>query len=111
MIRVPDGRRGQTAETSPRRRSARKSTIRSRCTSRNAFKALGYRAGSLPESERAARETLAPPIFPELRVVEQRAVVSRIAEFFGVARPTAHAAVKRPKFLGRQAAASPSEKV
>jgi dTDP-4-amino-4,6-dideoxygalactose transaminase len=66
------------------------------------FKSLGYRPGSLPETEQAAREVLALPIFPELRVVEQRAVVTRIAEFFGAARPSSPASVKRPKFLDRQ---------
>ena len=68
------------------------------------FRSLGYRPGSLPESEQAAREVLALPIFPELRVVEQRAVVTRIAEFFGTARPASPASVKRPKFLDRQTA-------
>jgi dTDP-4-amino-4,6-dideoxygalactose transaminase len=65
------------------------------------FKPLGYRPGSLPETEQAAREVLALPIFPELRVVEQRAVVTRIAEFFGAARPSSPTSVKRPKFLDR----------
>jgi len=70
------------------------------------FRSLGYGPDSLPESERAARETLALPIFPELRVLEQRAVVNRIAEFFGAQKPAAK--VKRPKFLDRRDVTKPS---
>jgi dTDP-4-amino-4,6-dideoxygalactose transaminase len=46
------------------------------------FAYLGYRAGDLPESERAAKEVLALPMFPELREDEQQRVVSAIAEFY-----------------------------
>ncbi len=46
------------------------------------FSYLGYKAGDLPESERAAREVLALPMFPELGEDEQQRVVGAIAEFF-----------------------------
>jgi dTDP-4-amino-4,6-dideoxygalactose transaminase len=50
------------------------------------YRHLGITAGSLPETERAATETLALPIFPELTADEQQLVVERIAQFRDGAR-------------------------
>jgi dTDP-4-amino-4,6-dideoxygalactose transaminase len=46
------------------------------------FRYLGYRGGNFPEAERAARETLALPIYPDLSRDAQRYVAESIAEFF-----------------------------
>jgi dTDP-4-amino-4,6-dideoxygalactose transaminase len=46
------------------------------------FTYLGYGPGDLPESESAAQNVLALPVFPELRDEEQQRVVQAIAEFY-----------------------------
>jgi len=45
------------------------------------FQGLGYRSGSLPESERASHEVLSLPTFPELKDEEQHYVVEAIKAF------------------------------
>lgn len=47
------------------------------------FAHLGYEVGSLPESERAAEETLALPIFAELTAAQQERVVQGISIALG----------------------------
>lgn len=45
------------------------------------FKSFGYGAGEFPQSEAAARETLALPMYPELTEDQQAYVVERIGSF------------------------------
>jgi dTDP-4-amino-4,6-dideoxygalactose transaminase len=45
------------------------------------FGHLGYREGQLPESERASREALSLPIFPELTIAEQDHVIKTVKDF------------------------------
>ena len=46
------------------------------------FGYLGYKTGDFPESERAALETVALPIYPEISDEQQSYVVEKIAAFF-----------------------------
>jgi dTDP-4-amino-4,6-dideoxygalactose transaminase len=50
------------------------------------FAPLGYKRGELPESERAAADVLALPLYPELTRAQQERVVGTIAAFYGVNR-------------------------
>jgi len=46
------------------------------------FVGLGYKAGDFPESEKAAAETLALPIYPELELAQMEYVVDRVNSFY-----------------------------
>jgi len=50
------------------------------------FAYLQHVAGDFPESERAAKETLALPIYPELTEAQLAYVVASVAEFYSSAR-------------------------
>ncbi len=78
-------------------RAARRDELRSFLTERNigseiyyptplhlqpGLSFLGYQKGDLPERERASREVLALPMFPELTNDEQECVVAAVVEFF-----------------------------
>ena len=42
---------------------------------------LGYKIGNFPISERASKEVLSLPIFPELKKVEQEEIIGKIKDF------------------------------
>jgi dTDP-4-amino-4,6-dideoxygalactose transaminase len=46
------------------------------------FKDLGYRQGDFPESEKAAAETLALPVYPELGHRELEYVSDKMSEYY-----------------------------
>jgi dTDP-4-amino-4,6-dideoxygalactose transaminase len=46
------------------------------------FRYLGHNEGDFPESERAAKETVAIPIYPELTATQQTEVVEAIAAYY-----------------------------
>ena len=47
------------------------------------FAYLGYKPGSCPEAERAAREVLSIPIYPELAEAQMHEVVDAVRSFYG----------------------------
>lgn len=51
------------------------------------FRYLGYKEGDFPESEKAARETIAIPIYPELSPPQQEEVVKGVAHFYRAGAP------------------------
>jgi dTDP-4-amino-4,6-dideoxygalactose transaminase len=47
------------------------------------FAYLGYKEGSFPEAERAAREVVSLPVYPELTVAQQDESIAAVRSFYG----------------------------
>jgi dTDP-4-amino-4,6-dideoxygalactose transaminase len=47
------------------------------------FAYLGYTAGAFPESERASKEVISLPVYPELTSAQQDEVIEAVRSFFG----------------------------
>lgn len=101
IVRVPEGRRDALWQHLSDRKIGTEIYYPVPLHLQECFGYLRYRKGDLPETERAAAETLALPIFPELTPAEQELVVHEIAAFFG----TRHG-LEGPKYLKRGAASS-----
>jgi dTDP-4-amino-4,6-dideoxygalactose transaminase len=43
---------------------------------------LGYKIGDFPESEKAAAETIALPVYPELKQEQQDYVIEAVRTFY-----------------------------
>lgn len=95
VIRVPDGRRDELRAWLAESKIGTEIYYPLGLHQQECYRHLGYTSHDLPETERAAREVLALPIFPELTAEEQQLVVERIAAFYA---PRGHA-IGAPKFL------------
>ena len=82
VIRVPGGRRDELKTYLTSREIGTDVYYPVSLHLQECFLYLGYSEGDLPESERAALETLALPIYPELAPEQQEYVVGCIADFF-----------------------------
>jgi len=102
VVRVPDGKRDALREHLAKLKIGSEIYYPVPLHEQQCFQYLNCTLGSLPETEKAARETMALPIFPELSIVEQQFVVRSIATFFGVGVQNR---VPAPKFLQNAQAA------
>ena len=103
IVRVPDGKRDALREHLSSLKIGSEIYYPVPMHQQECFRSLGCLPGSLPESDRAAAETIALPIFPELTAAEQQSVVNAIALFFRV-KGASHAgssAIAPPKALTR----------
>lgn len=105
VVRVPDGQRDTLRGWLAEARIGSEIYYPMGIHQQPCYRDLPSAQVSLPETERAAAEVLALPIFPELTAEEQQVVVGRIAEFFQ--HHPGRIAVPAPKFLTAAPATAP----
>jgi dTDP-4-amino-4,6-dideoxygalactose transaminase len=88
-IRVPDGQRNSVKQRLAEAGVGSEVYYPIPLHLQECFRTLGYRAGSLPETERAADEVLSLPIYPELTAAEQDTVIARLSEILAPRRALA----------------------
>ncbi|HEY0376094.1 MAG TPA: DegT/DnrJ/EryC1/StrS family aminotransferase [Pyrinomonadaceae bacterium] len=82
VVRVRDGRRDALAEHLKQSGIGTDIYYPIPLHLQTCFNYLGHNEGDFPEAERAARESLALPVYPELTAKQQGYVVEMIREFF-----------------------------
>ena len=82
-VRVPDGRRDALADFLKERGVGSGVYYPVPLHLQECFAYLGYREGQFPESERACREVLSLPVYPELSEAQRSYVVESVRAFFG----------------------------
>jgi dTDP-4-amino-4,6-dideoxygalactose transaminase len=102
VVRVPGERRGPLREFLAEAKIASEIYYPLGLHDQDCFQGQRGSTAELPETERAAQEVLALPIFPELTADEQQVVVDRMVAFF-VGSAAAHP-LAGPKFLKHPAA-------
>lgn len=97
VIRVPGGRRDELRAFLGEHNIGAEIYYPLGLHDQKCFENYGYKPGDLPETELAAQEVLALPIFPELTAAEQEIVVGRMADFLGTT--TGSPTLSGPKFM------------
>jgi dTDP-4-amino-4,6-dideoxygalactose transaminase len=99
-IRVPDGHRDGLRQFLMQRKIGTEIYYPVALHQQECFCEMGSGEADLPETERATREVLHLPIFPELTAEQQQSVVGQIAEFFASEIQTKTHVIKPPSFIG-----------
>lgn len=82
VVRVGDGKRESLREHLKARQVETEVYYPMALHLQPCFKALGFKAGDMPEAERAANEVLALPVHPDLSTAQLDHVVSSVREFY-----------------------------
>ncbi|MCA8995534.1 MAG: DegT/DnrJ/EryC1/StrS family aminotransferase [Planctomycetaceae bacterium] len=95
IVRVQDGHRDEVLQGLRQRQVGCSIYYPKPLHLQQCFASLGGKAGQFPESERAANETIALPIYAELGEERQARVVSAMAEVFAAIDATRRQSIRR----------------